>query len=261
LKQLKLQFGNKLRRDARLGGVATKRGENAVLTAAGSALGGVKRGDRAMSKQLAHHHVNNMVRDLLSAALKGADDDDDSAAGLNAAHILEAFLNHNVTKRVLNSLKETPIGGLAGATRDIVVDAQIVERLRTSLQLLKNSTSSKNEWHAYSSILTAIAPSEVDSIDFDKVLKRLEVGSTALSKAVRRRTLIDDDDDDDAPWFQEDKKKRSDAFVIQHEQHVKTLLSFWDSNTQASANTSDLQWKHVRERSVGRATQGSLKLR
>jgi len=191
-----------------------------------------------------------MVRELLSVARKGADDDD-SAAGLNAAHILEAFINHNVTKRLLNSLKETSVDCLAGATRDIVVDAHIVERLITSLQLLKNSTSSAHLWHAYSAILTAVAPSEVDSVEFAKVLQRLEVGPAALSKAVRRRTLIDDDDDNDAPWYQETKKKRSDAFSIQHESHVKTLLSFWDSNTQASANTSDLQWKHLRERSVG----------
>jgi hypothetical protein len=247
---LNVAFANKARRTLRLASVSTNPAENATLTAAASALGEVDRGDRGMSKQLAHHYVDGMVRELLSAGCKRADDDDDSAAGINAAQILEAFLNHNVTKRLLGSLKETSFGSLAGATREIVVDAHIVERLKTSLQLLKNSTSRLHEWHAYSSILTAVAPSEANSVDFDEVLRRLEIGAVALEKAVVRKTLIDDEGVE-SRWFAEKKKKRSDAFVIKHKDHLPTLLSFWDSNTQASANTSDLQWNHVRQRSVG----------
>ena len=98
------------------------------------------------------------------------------------------------------------------------------------------------------------------------MLKRCELRSAkAANKAVdRRRSIIgraarrntddgDDDgdvtdgDDDEADmFFCQKKQTRRTAFISQHrETHLPTVLSCWDSETQQSANTSDVKERHV----------------
>jgi len=205
-----------------------------------------------MSKQLSHSYATDMVREMLSAA-HAADEANATIEDLSAdvdsraTCVLKSFINHHVTKRLLKNITSAPLEESAGMTRQLAVDAQIVERLKEALQVLKNETADPHAWHAYSAILTAIAPEVDNTFDFNRTLDRLAVGPDALLKAVQRRDSLFNGEGDDSVWYQEKKAKNKSAFVMKYASHVPTVLGFWHTQTQASSNTSDLKWEHNRD--------------
>ena len=106
-----------------------------------------------------------------------------------------------------------------------------------TVSLLKNKTSSLHEWHAYSSILTALTPSaESESWEFTQVLKRLDLSSdkALLAAAARKSSLIETDSDAEELWFAQEKRKYKNSFAEKQSKHIPTIENFWITNTQAS---------------------------
>ena len=81
----------------------------------------------------------------------------------------------------------------------------------------------------------------------------------SLKKAVQRKRSIlarwngtaeeddeiNNDDDDDCVFFADARQTRCDAFRNAHHALVSTVRGLWDSETQASANSSDVCKRHV----------------
>ena len=55
----------------------------------------------------------------------------------------------------------------------------------------------------------------------------------------------DDDNDDTMMIYAEKKEQRRDAFAKQHAPYVEEILRFFEQETQASANTSDVKMRHA----------------
>lgn len=96
-----------------------------------------------------------------------------NGSALSGTEILGAFLSHKEIRKLLDQTLEHPEVG-SRAARRLAVDHAIVERLVVAVGALKNSTCSLHDWHAYSAILTAIAPDSTKSFDFDATLKARE---------------------------------------------------------------------------------------
>ena len=97
--------------------------------------------------------VNNVVKELLGG-LENAGGGDD----VKGTRILRGFLNNKRVGELVDRLlaEDEKLPGNAGRLQ---TDARMADRLAETVSLLKNKTSSLPEWHAYSSILTALTPS------------------------------------------------------------------------------------------------------
>ena len=152
--------------------------------------------------------------------------------------LLGAMLNHPLMKSLAGDHMEERYQGSS--------KYQIVERLKDSLSKLKYRCSSQHHWHAYSAILTAVAPGETNS---EAALRHfasdLGVSTKAMAKAMARRALIDDEDGSvDGIWYDENKAQYRSAFTVKHEGHVKTITDWHVSAAQPSANKKDVVWQH-----------------
>ena len=181
--------------------------------------------------QLSRMFVNNVVKELLGG-LENAGGGDD----VKGTRILRGFLNNKRVGELVNRLLagDEQLPGNAGRLQ---TDTRMADRLAEAISLLKNKTSSLHEWHAYSSILTALTPSaESESWEFTQVLKRLDLSSdkALLAAAARKSSLIETDSDAEELWFAQEKRKYKNSFAEKQSKHIPTIENFWITNTQAS---------------------------
>ena len=123
---------------------------------------------------------------------------------------------------------------------------KIVERLTKAIKTLKSMTMSMHHWHAYSAILTAIAPEAGDVDALKEFATETGCSVKTLSLGMLRRGLIDRDDGAGL-WYEEHKQQYRNKFTAKYEEegYAQTIVNFQISISQASANKKDLVWKHA----------------
>ena len=207
--------------------------------------------EEEVSKQSVHH----IVKEMLGALSNGA-----NGIKSSGARILSSFLNNKIVSSLLDSVISDNSKG-SSTVKQMKINERIISRLKKSIQTLKCRTSSLQDWHAYSSILSAITPSNENSWEFSATLETLELRSKkALQKAVERRSKsilsLEEDESIDAcgeesEWFQSKRKTRQDALIEKDPELAKTVVSFWLSNTEASPYLGDIKNKHDRSNRNG----------
>jgi len=125
----------------------------------------------------------------------------------------------------------------------------IVERLGAALKKLKKTSQTLEQWHAYQTILTAIAPDTSDSAGCDAgayqamLKKRFKIYKNVADSAADRRLAIDVDDPS-AVWCLAKKKAYRNKLSLKHPDAFLKGAAVWDSETQASANECDVIVDH-----------------
>jgi hypothetical protein len=189
-----------------------------------------------VTKSKAARAVDKLVREVVLKA------DHDVDAG---ATIIASFLDSPLIEDAVTRLVTTPADQLKqrGFVRKLAGDYAIVDRLRASVTLLKNSTMSNAAYAAYQTVLTAIAPDSGDAADLKLTLSRLDLtSSTAMIGAARRRgSIFSDDVDDGMDWTSNKQWLRARNSTPDGAALCQAVIDKWDSMTQASSNTSDVR--------------------
>ena len=121
---------------------------------------------------------------------------------------------------------------------------QIAGRVAKAISKLKLLTCSTHHWHAYSAILTAIAPAPGDTDALKDYASEAGCSVTALTKAAWRRLLIDRDEGEGL-WYEEAKAQYRNKFSQKHSGFVPVIIQFHASISQPSANKKDIVLQHA----------------
>ena len=156
----------------------------------------------------------------------------------NEKGLFQCMIEHPLMRNLANRQMEALYKGCA--------KFKIVERLTKAIKTLKSMTMSMHHWHAYSAILTAIAPEVGDVEALKEFATETGCSVKTLSLGMLRRGLIDRDDGAGL-WYEEHKQQYRNKFAVKYEEegYAQTIVNFQISISQASANKKDLVWKHA----------------
>ena len=185
----------------------------------------VEEGVEDISKQRANFIVSEMTGVLYRP---GVDH-------YHAQQILRAFTNSKVVSTTLQSIlsSEERQPGLSG---ELQIMWRMMVRLREAVCDLKNSTSDLLLHHAYSTIMTALAPGSVDALpwELNAMTKSLGLSSKkGLNAGVKRKDAILSEGG--GVWFDEEREERKDSFTKEMPADAHQVESFWYSNTAREA--------------------------
>ena len=191
----------------------------------------VEEGVEDISKQRANFIVSEMTGVLCRP---GVD---------HARQILRAFTNSKVVSTTLQSIlsSEERQPGLSG---ELQIMWRMMVRLREAVCDLKNSTSDLLLHHAYSAIMTALAPGSVDALpwELNAMTKSLGLSSKkGLHAGVKHKDAILSEGG--GVWFNEEREERKDSFTKERPADAHQVESFWYSNTAREAGRAFAQSK------------------
>ena len=183
--------------------------------------------------QKSQKQVDAIVNDIVRSILVGSDEE-----LLTGQAIYDGVLRH---PRLL-ALREEQKDGKAEEKRQME-NEMIIGRLASAITTLKRGCHTLHQWHAYQSILTAIAPDLGEDHGRDNAMlkRRFKIYADVAEKAMLRRQAIDDEKADPSePWFNEKKAEYSNKLSKMHPTAFQKAQQVWEDETQCSANTDDV---------------------
>ena len=178
--------------------------------------------------------VTEVVRRVLSAA---------GPSELTGEAIYDGIFNHPRLTTFRDKHQQSSASEKVNTENELLID-----RLADAITKLKKMSNTLEQWHAYQSILTAIAPDLEEDTEtvtkYNAMLKRrFKIWPAVAQKAAARRQAIDLEEID-APWFQAKKKEYSNKLSRKYPDAFKQAEAVWSDETQVSANENDIEEHH-----------------